>query len=144
MLIFDLGGGTFDVSILNIAGGVFEVKATAGDTHLGGEDFDNRMVKHFINEFKRQHGKDISRNVRSVRRLRTACERVKRTLSVSAQANIEIDALFNGIDFYSKIPRARFKELCGDLFRGTLGPVEKALKDAQLNKSTINEIVLGM
>merc|ERR1712214_63259 len=116
VLIFDLGGGTFDVSILTIEDGIFEVKSTAGDTHLGGEDFDNRMVDHFCNEFKRKHKKDLSGNKRALRRLRTACERAKRTLSASAQANIEIDSLFEGIDFYTSITRARFVELCSDLF----------------------------
>jgi len=142
VLIFDLGGGTFDVSILTIDGGIFEVKSTAGDTHLGGEDFDNRMVDHFVNEFKRKHKKDITSNKRALRRLRTACERAKRTLSASAQANIEIDTLFEGIDFYTSITRARFEELCSDLFKGTLEPVEKALRDAKLDKSSINDIVL--
>lgn len=142
VLIFDLGGGTFDVSILTIENGIFEVKSTAGDTHLGGEDFDNRMVNHFIEEFKRKNKKDLSMNKRAVRRLRTACERAKRTLSSSAQANIEIDALFDGIDFYTSITRARFEELCSDLFRGTLNPVEKALNDAKLGKSQIDDIVL--
>ena len=142
VLIFDLGGGTFDVSILSIDDGIFEVKATAGDTHLGGEDFDNRMVDHFVNEFKRKHKKDISGNKRALRRLRTACERAKRTLSASAQASIEIDSLFEGIDFYTSITRARFEELCADLFKGTLEPVEKALRDAKMDKSSINDIVL--
>merc|ERR1719228_1165327 len=142
VLIFDLGGGTFDVSILTIEGGIFEVKSTAGNTHLGGEDFDNRMVDHFIQEFKRKHKKDISGNKRALRRIRTACERAKRTLSASAQANIEIDSLFEGIDFYSSITRARFEELCSDLFKGTLEPVEKALRDAKLDKSGIDDIVL--
>merc|ERR1711913_213713 len=142
VLIFDLGGGTFDVSILNIEGGIFEVKSTAGDTHLGGEDFDNRLVDHFVTEFKRKHKKDISGNKRALRRLRTACERAKRTLSASAQANIEIDSLFEGIDFYTSITRARFEELCSDLFKGTLEPVEKAMRDAKFDKSSINEIVL--
>merc|ERR1712193_155757 len=142
VLIFDLGGGTFDVSILSIEGGIFEVKATAGDTHLGGEDFDNRMVDHFVNEFKRKHKKDITGNKRALRRLRTACERAKRTLSASAQANIEIDSLFEGIDFYTSITRARFEELCSDLFKGTLEPVEKAMRDAKMDKSSINDIVL--
>merc|ERR1711953_1572807 len=142
VLIFDLGGGTFDVSILNIEGGIFEVKSTAGDTHLGGEDFDNRLVDHFVTEFKRKHKKDISGNKRALRRLRTACERAKRTLSASAQANIEIDSLFEGIDFYTSITRARFEELCSDLFRGTLDPVEKSLRDARIDKSAIHDIVL--
>merc|ERR1712117_468764 len=142
VLIFDLGGGTFDVSILTIEDGIFEVKATAGDTHLGGEDFDNRMVDHFIKEFQRKHKKDITPNKRALRRLRTACERAKRTLSASAQANIEIDSLFEGVDFYTSITRARFEELCADLFRGTLEPVEKALRDSKMDKSSIHEIVL--
>merc|ERR1719432_565750 len=142
ILIFDLGGGTFDVSILSIDEGIFEVKATAGDTHLGGEDFDNRMVDHFVNEFKRKHKKDISGNKRALRRLRTACERAKRTLSSAAQANIEIDSLFEGIDFYTSITRARFEELCNDLFKGTLEPVEKSLRDSKMDKSSIDEIVL--
>merc|ERR1711915_74658 len=142
VLIFDLGGGTFDVSILTIEDGIFEVKSTAGDTHLGGEDFDNRMVDHFVNEFKRKHKKDMSGNKRALRRLRTACERAKRTLSASAQANIEIDSLFEGIDFYTSITRARFEELCSDLFKGTLEPVEKAMRDAKMDKSSINDIVL--
>merc|ERR1711913_91857 len=142
VLIFDLGGGTFDVSILSIEGGIFEVKSTAGDTHLGGEDFDNRMVDHFVSEFKRKHKKDLSGNKRALRRLRTACERAKRTLSASAQANIEIDSLFEGIDFYTSITRARFEELCSDLFKGTLEPVEKAMRDAKMDKASINEIVL--
>ncbi|XP_048859066.1 heat shock 70 kDa protein-like isoform X5 [Brienomyrus brachyistius] len=142
VLIFDLGGGTFDVSILTIEDGIFEVKATAGDTHLGGEDFDNRMVSHFVEEFKRKYKKDISQNKRALRRLRTACERAKRTLSSSSQASIEIDSLFEGIDFYTSITRARFEEMNSDLFRGTLEPVEKALRDAKLDKSQIHDIVL--
>jgi len=142
VLIYDLGGGTFDVSILTIEDGIFEVKSTSGDTHLGGEDFDNRMVNHFMTEFKRKHKKDIGANKRAVRRLRTACERAKRTLSASAQANIEIDSLFEGIDFYTSITRARFEELCADLFRGTMDPVEKSLRDAKMDKADIHEIVL--
>ena len=143
VLIFDLGGGTFDVSVLRIdEGSIFEVRSTAGDTHLGGEDFDNRMVNHFIQEFKRKYGKDISKNARSLRRLRTACERAKRTLSNSSEAGIEIDSLFEGLDFYSKITRARFEELCSDLFRATMEPVEKAIRDAKLDKSKIHEVVL--
>jgi L1 cell adhesion molecule like protein len=130
------------VSILTIEDGIFEVKSTAGDTHLGGEDFDNRMVDHFIKEFQRKHKKDISGNKRAVRRLRTACERAKRTLSASAQANLEIDSLFEGIDYYTSITRARFEELCSDLFRGTLDPVEKAMRDAKMDKGQIHDIVL--
>lgn len=142
VLIFDLGGGTFDVSILTIEDGIFEVKSTAGDTHLGGEDFDNRMVTHFVAEFKRKHKKDLTTNPRALRRLRTACERAKRTLSSSSQANIEIDSLFEGIDFYTNITRARFEELCADLFRSTMDPVEKALRDAKMDKSQMHDIVL--
>merc|ERR1719297_542609 len=142
VLIFDLGGGTFDVSLLTIEEGIFEVKATAGDTHLGGEDFDNRMVNHFVTEFKRKNKKDITGNARSIRRLRTACERAKRTLSSSTQTSIEIDSLFEGVDFFSSITRARFEELCSDLFRGTLEPVESALRDAKMGKNEIHEIVL--
>nr|QWE91362.1 heat shock protein 70 [Salpingoeca surira]QWE91715.1 heat shock protein 70 [Salpingoeca surira] len=142
VLIFDLGGGTFDVSVLSIDDGIFEVKSTAGDTHLGGEDFDNRMVNHFVTEFKRKHKKDLTSNKRALRRLRTACERAKRTLSASTQANIEIDSLFEGVDFYTSITRARFEDLCADLFRGTLDPVEKSLRDAKLGKGDIDEVVL--
>lgn len=143
VLIFDLGGGTFDVSILTIdEGSLFEVKATAGDTHLGGEDFDSRLVNFLANEFKRKHKKDLCNNPKSLRRLRTAAERAKRTLSSSTEANIEIDALYEGIDFFSRISRARFEELNGDLFSSTLDPVEKALKDAKLDKSSIHDIVL--
>ena len=142
VLIFDLGGGTFDVSLLAIDEGIFEVKATAGDTHLGGEDFDNRLVNFFIQEFKRKNKKDISTNQRALRRLRTACERAKRTLSSSAQTSIEIDSLYEGIDFYTSITRARFEELCADLFRSTLDPVEKVLKDAKIDKAQVHEIVL--
>lgn len=143
VLIFDLGGGTFDVSLLSIEDGVFEVRATAGDTHLGGEDFDNRLMEHFKIEFKRKNGnKDLSISARSLRRLRTACERAKRTLSVSSSANVEIDSLFEGIDFNTSITRARFEDLCGDYFRNCLLPVEKVLRDAKISKQDVNEIVL--
>eukprot|EP00842_Homolaphlyctis_polyrhiza_P002262 jgi/Hompol1/3036/HPOL_005622-RA len=142
VLIFDLGGGTFDVSLLTIEDGIFEVKATAGDTHLGGEDFDNRLVSHFSEEFKRKYKKDLTSNPRALRRLRTACERAKRTLSSAAQTSIEIDSLFEGVDFYTSITRARFEELCADLFRGTIDPVEKVLRDAKMDKSSVHEIVL--
>ena len=142
VLIFDLGGGTFDVSLLTIEEGIFEVKATAGDTHLGGEDFDNRLVNHFVQEFKRKYKKDLSTNARALRRLRTACERAKRTLSSSAQTSIEIDSLFEGIDFYTSITRARFEELCQDLFRSTMEPVEKVLRDSKIDKQSVDEIVL--
>ena len=143
VLIFDLGGGTFDVSILTIdEGSLFEVKSTAGDTHLGGEDFDQRLVEHLTKEFERKHKKSISGNPRAIRRLRTACERAKRTLSSSAQANIEIDSLYEGVDFYTSITRARFEELCSDLFRKTLEPVEQALRDAKMSKADVDEVVL--
>merc|ERR1712017_23729 len=142
VLIFDLGGGTFDVSLLTIEDGIFEVKATAGDTHLGGEDFDDRLVKHFTAEFKRKHRKDINGNARALRRLRTACECAKRTLSSARNTNVEIDSLFEGEDFYSRITRARFEELCQDLFRGTLEPVEKVLRDSGMDKRSVHEIVL--
>jgi L1 cell adhesion molecule like protein len=143
VLIFDLGGGTFDVTVLTIdEGSLFEVKSTAGDTHLGGEDFDNRMVDYFVEEFKRKYKKDLKRNPRALRRLRTACERAKRTLSASSDASIEVDSLMDGIDYYTKITRARFEELCGDLFRSTLEPVEKALRDAKLDKAQISDVVL--
>uniref|UniRef100_A0A6N2NDC9 Uncharacterized protein n=1 Tax=Salix viminalis TaxID=40686 RepID=A0A6N2NDC9_SALVM len=142
VLIFDLGGGTFDVSLLTIEEGIFEVKATAGDTHLGGEDFDNRMVNHFVQEFKRKNKKDISGNPRALRRLRTACERAKRTLSSTAQTTIEIDSLYEGIDFYSTITRARFEEMNMDLFRKCMEPVEKCLRDAKMDKSSIHDVVL--
>ncbi|XP_076070004.1 heat shock 70 kDa protein 1-like [Oratosquilla oratoria] len=142
VLIFDLGGGTFDVSVLSIEDGVFEVRSTAGDTHLGGEDFDNRLVGHLAAEFRRKHGKDLTGNKRALRRLRTACERAKRTLSSSSQASVEIDSLFQGVDFYATVSRARFEELCADLFRATLEPVEKALRDAKMDKGAIHEVVL--
>merc|ERR1712230_39760 len=142
VLIFDLGGGTFDVSLLTIEEGIFEVKATAGDTHLGGEDFDNRLVNHFAQEFKRKHKKDFTNNPRAMRRLRTACERAKRNLSSSANASLEIDSLFKGIDFYSSITRARFEDLCADLFRGTLEPVEKVLRDSKIDKGSVHEVVM--
>jgi L1 cell adhesion molecule like protein len=142
ILIFDLGGGTFDVSLLQIDEGFFEVKATGGNTHLGGEDFDNRMVDYFVQEFKKKHKKDITANARAIRRLRTACERAKRTLSSATQASIEIDSLYEGVDFYSQLTRARFEELNADLFRCTLEPVEKVLRDAKIDKKAIDEVVL--
>merc|ERR1711871_1343438 len=142
VLIFDLGGGTFDVSLLTIEEGIFEVKATAGDTHLGGEDFDNRMVDYFLQDFKRRFRKDMSKNQRALRRLRTACERAKRTLSSSTQDHIEIDALFEGIDFNSTITRARFEDLNMDYFRKCMEPIEKVIRDAKLSKGAVHEIVL--
>lgn len=142
VLIFDCGGGTFDVSILSIDDGIFEVKSTSGDTHLGGEDFDNILVSHFAQEFKRKYKGDLFTNAKAISRLRASCERAKRTLSSSAQASIEIDSLFEGQDFYTSITRSRFEELCGSLFRSTLVPIENALRDAKLDKSAISEIVL--
>ena len=142
VLIFDLGGGTFDVSILAIEDGIFEVKATAGDTHLGGEDFDERLVNHFAGEFQRKHKKDVKTSARALRRLRTACERAKRTLSSTAQTTIELDSLVDGIDFATSITRARFEELNMDLFRKCMEPVEKCLRDAKMDKSEIHEVVL--
>jgi L1 cell adhesion molecule like protein len=142
ILIFDLGGGTFDVSLLTIDDGIFEVKATAGDTHLGGEDFDNRLVNWCVQEFKRKTKKDPTGNNRALRRLRTACERAKRTLSASAETTIEVDSLFEGTDFMTKITRAKFEELCMDLFRSTIDPVDRVLRDSKMSKSSIDEIVL--
>ncbi|XP_055526392.1 heat shock protein 70 A2-like [Wyeomyia smithii] len=143
VLIFDLGGGTFDVSILTIdEGSLFEVKTTAGDTHLGGEDFDNRLVGHLAEEFLRKHKIDIKGNPKALRRLRTAAERAKRTLSSSTEATVEVDALADGIDFHTKISRARFEELCSDLFKSTLEPVKQALSDAKMSKKSIHDVVL--
>merc|ERR1740116_538286 len=142
VLIFDLGGGTFDVSLLSIDDGVFEVKATAGDTHLGGEDFDNILVDFFVKEFKRKNKADCTKSKRSMRRLRTQCERAKRTLSAAARANIEVDSLYDGIDFASSITRARFEDLCMHHFRQCLEPVTKVLQDAKMSKSEIHEVVL--
>lgn len=142
VLIFDCGGGTHDVTLLSIEDGVFEVKATAGDSHLGGEDFDNYLVNHFTQEFKRKHKKDLSDNPRSIRRLRTACERAKRNLSSSTQTTIEIDSLYDGIDFLSSITRARFEELCSSVFQRTMHPVEKVLQDSKMSKGNVDEIIL--
>merc|ERR1719510_1590011 len=142
VLIFDLGGGTFDVSLLTIDDGVFEVKATAGDTHLGGEDFDNVLVEHFCKEFKRKHKKDIKGNNRAMRRLRSQCERAKRTLSAAHRATVEIDSLYDGIDFHSTITRARFEDLCGTYFRNCLDPVRKVLQDSGMSKADVHDVVL--
>jgi heat shock 70kDa protein 1/2/6/8 len=142
VLIYDLGGGTFDVSLLHIQGGVFTVKATAGDTHLGGQDFDTNLLEHFKKEFQRKSKKDISGDARALRRLRTACERAKRTLSNGTQTTIEIDSLFEGEDFNANITRARFEEINGKAFNGTMQPVEQVLKDASIEKSKVDEIVL--
>uniref|UniRef100_A0A0D3E1S6 Uncharacterized protein n=1 Tax=Brassica oleracea var. oleracea TaxID=109376 RepID=A0A0D3E1S6_BRAOL len=153
VLIFDLGGGTFDVSLLTIEEGIFEVKATAGDTHLGGENFDNRMVNHFVLEFKRKSKKDGSRSStwislgsvwsqwRSVS-VMLRWTRAVSTMFFTAQTTIEIDSLFEGIDFYSALTRARFEELNMDLFRKCMEPVEKCLRDAKMDKSTVHDVVL--
>ncbi|KAJ9610585.1 Heat shock protein ssb1 [Cladophialophora chaetospira] len=142
VLIYDLGGGTFDVSLLNIQGGVFTVKATAGDTHLGGQDFDTNLLDHFKKEFTRKTKKDLSGDARALRRLRTACERAKRTLSNGTQTTVEIDSLFDGEDFNAQITRARFEDLNAKVFNGTLEPVQQVLKDASIEKSKVDEIVL--
>lgn len=142
IIIFDFGGGTFDVSLLSIEDGVFEVKATAGDTHLGGEDIDNIMVDYCAQEIQKKYKKDVKINNRALRRLRTACERAKRTLSTATQANIEVEQLIDGIDYYTTITRARFEDLCSSIFIKCLKPVEKVLIDAKLDKSQIDEIVL--
>jgi len=142
ILIFDCGGGTHDVSVLNIDDGVFEVKATAGNSHLGGEDFDNLLLQHFMQDFKKKNKKDISTNKRALRRLKTACESAKRTLSSSASASIEIDSLYEGIDFYTTITRAKFEMLCDGLFRDALKPVEDVLRDSKLDKGSIDEVIL--
>lgn len=135
VLIFDLGGGTFDVSLLTIEEGIFEVKATNGHTHLGGEDFDNRLVDYCVSEFKKKTGLDISKNNRSIRRLRTQCEKAKRILSSAHQAPIECETLAEGEDFNISISRAKFEELCIDLFRKCMPPVENVLKDSGLSKA---------
>ncbi|EMF10938.1 heat shock protein SSB1 [Sphaerulina musiva SO2202] len=142
VLIYDLGGGTFDVSLLNIQGGVFTVKATAGDTHLGGSDFDTALLEHFKKEFLKKTKKDLSSDPRALRRLRTACERAKRTLSNGTQTTVEIDSLFDGEDFNASITRARFEDINSKAFNGTLQPVEQVLKDASIEKSKVDEIVL--
>jgi len=142
VLIFDCGGGTFDVSILTIDDSIFEVKATAGDTHLGGEDFDNKLVEYFAEEFKRKFRKDLSDNKKSLRRLRTASENAKRCLSSSTTATIEIDSLYDGIDFATSITRAKFENLCESLFRKTMDPVEQVLRDSKMSKNDIHEVVL--
>ncbi|GAB7332626.1 hypothetical protein MBLNU13_g04393t1 [Cladosporium sp. NU13] len=142
VLIYDLGGGTFDVSLLHIQGGVFTVKATAGDTHLGGQDFDTNLLEHFKKEFERKTKKDMSNDPRALRRLRTACERAKRTLSNGTQTTVEIDSLFDGEDFNSQITRARFEDINNKAFQGTIQPVEQVIKDAAIDKSKVDEIVL--
>ncbi|GMM49181.1 Hsp70 family ATPase [Starmerella bacillaris] len=142
VLIFDLGGGTFDVSLLSIQGGVFNVKATAGDTHLGGQDFDTNLLTHFQEDFKKKTGCDISDDARALRRLRTAAERAKRTLSSAAQTTVEVDSLADGNDFSYNLTRARFESLNDKLFKNTIDPVEKVLKDSQIDKSKVDDVVL--
>lgn len=142
ILIFDFGGGTHDVSLLTLDEGVYEVRAISGNSRLGGEDIDNRMVEYFTKEFKKKHNKDISSNPRALRRLKTTCERAKRTLSSATIAALEIDSLYDGMDFYTTITRAKFDELCMDIFKKTLEPVEQVLKDAKIDKSKVDEIVL--
>ncbi|CAA0820553.1 Probable mediator of RNA polymerase II transcription subunit 37c [Striga hermonthica] len=142
VFIFDLGGGTCDVSLLTINKGTFEVRATAGDTHLGGEDFDNRIVSHFAAEFKRKYRKDLSENPRAIRRLRTAGERAKRILSTNTLTNVDIECLHEGIDFHSSITRAKFEDLNMDLFEKCVEPVESCLRDARVDKTAIHDVVL--
>jgi len=142
VLIFDLGGGTFDVSLLSIDNGIFEVKATAGDTHLGGEDFDQRLMEYFAKEFEKKEKKNLRTSDRAIRRLRTACERAKCSLSSSHKATIDIDSLFEGVDFKAEVTRARFEDLCGDYFQKCLEPVERVLLDSKISKSQVDEVVL--
>merc|ERR1719453_568520 len=142
ILVFDLGGGTFDVSVLTIDSGVFEVMATNGDTHLGGEDFDNRIMDHMFKTFKRKYGKDASKDKRAVQKMRREVERAKRTLSTAHQARVEIEALHDGVDFSETLTRARFEELNLDLFRKTMKPVQRVLDDSDFKKSDIDELVL--
>ena len=142
VLIFDLGGGTLDVSIVLIAYGFCTVIATAGNTYLGGLDFDNVLVRHFVKEFKRKHGLDLTKSKRAIMRLRKKCELAKRTLSAATRAHIEVDSLFEGIDFASSITRARFEDLCMNYFRQCLEPVSKVLQDAKMSKSDVHDVVL--
>merc|ERR1712139_633536 len=142
VLIFDLGGGTFDVSLLTIEDGIFEVIATSGDTHLGGEDFDNRVIQHLLKVFKRKHGSDPSKDKRAIQKLRREVERAKRQLSSQHQVRLEIEGLFEGVDFSETLTRARFEELCIDLFKKTLTPVQKVMDDSELKKSEVDEVVL--
>jgi len=142
ILVYDLGGGTFDVSLLTIDNGVFEVVATNGDTHLGGEDFDQRVMQHFMKVFQKKHGKDMSKDKRSIQKLRREVEKTKRALSSTHQAKVEIEALFDGVDFSETLTRARFEELNADLFKNTLGPVKLVMEDSGLKKNQVDEIVL--
>jgi len=142
IFVFDLGGGTFDVSLVTIKDKVFQVKATAGNTHLGGEDINNRMVNYFVEEFKRKNKVDISGNPRALRRFRTKCERAKRILSFSVDTTIEVDSLFEGIDFFTSITRAKFEEINMDLFNECMETVESCLTDSKIDKSSIDDVVL--
>ena len=142
VLVYDIGGGTFDVSIVTISEGIFQVRATAGDTHLGGEDFNNRMIEWIVKDFRKKHGKDLRTNKRSITRLITVCERAKRSLSVNKQASIEVDSLIDGIDYCTSITKAKFEDLCIDLFKSTIKPVKKALEDANIAKAEIDDIIL--
>ena len=142
VLIFDMGGGTFDVSLLSIDDGIFEVKATAGDTHLGGEDFDTILVEYCVNEFKKKHKLDIRDNKRAMRRMRTACERAKRNLSSTTTTVVEVDSLHNGVDFNTTLTRAKFENLCGHIFNRSMEPVDRVLRDAGISKNQVDEIVL--
>merc|ERR1712013_811779 len=142
ILVYDLGGGTFDVSLLTIDNGVFEVVATNGDTHLGGEDFDQRVMQHFIKIFNKKRSKNMSKDKRSLQKLRREVEKAKRALSSTHQARVEIEALFDGVDFSETLTRARFEEINNDLFKNTLGPVKQVLEDSGLKKNQIDEIVL--
>ncbi len=142
VMIFDCGGGTHDVTLLSIDGGIIEVKATGGDPHLGGEDIDNRMVEYFAKEFQRKHKQDLTQNARALKRLKAQCERLKKTLSSSTTATLEIDSLYEGIDFSATLSRARFEEICNDIFVKTMEPVDKVLADAKIDKSQVHEVVL--
>ena len=142
VVIFDLGGGTFDVSLLSVEDGIFEVKATAGDTHLGGQDFDNRIVDWAVEEFKKKHRVDLRTSAKALARIRLAAERVKKTLSISTQATLEVDSIADGIDMMLTLTRAKFETLCDDLFRKTLAPVEQVLRDSKVSKSEVDDVVL--
>ena len=142
VLIFDLGGGTFDVSLLSLEDGLFEVRATNGNTHLGGEDFDNRLVEYCAGEFKRKTNVDIKKNAKALRRVRASCEKAKRALSAATQATVDIDALMDGEDLNVVITRSKFEDLCMDLFKKCMPPLENVLKDAKMSKSQIHEVVL--
>ena len=141
-LVFDCGGGTHDVTLVGIDQGLFEVKATSGDPHLGGQDIDNRLVEFCVKDFQRKHKHDISKSPKALRRLATQCEKAKRTLSVAATVTIECESLYEGIDYMTTISRARFEELCSDIFKRTIDPVERVLRDAKMDKSQVDEIVL--